>query len=201
MNLTKLQSFVEHVNFSGGVLIPHRWELTIPKPPKRNRFMEYNVNEIGEEHLTMACRTVQLPGRTISTNAVVAPGPEQKYPYQDVFDDLEVTFICTTGNTLKEQGTLWKDGISGIPERRYFDAWQSTICDQETMVMEYSENYSVEMILTVFDNKDVQLGNYIFDRCYPLMVGPIEFSHDTDAAAEFSVTFNYDRWEYNEKRK
>ena len=140
-----------------------------------------------------------MPGRTISTNAVTAPGPEQKYPYQDVFEDLEITFLCTTGNSTIPDGQFDIDGVNGLTERRYMDAWIATVCDQETMVMGYCSEYKTRMELFVYDDRDVQLGRYIFDRCYPIQVGPVEFSHESSEPATFSVTFNYDRWNYNEK--
>ena len=190
MNISRLQNFVEHVNTNGGVFVPQRWEFTINRPVNRSWFSKYGINNF-DRHVALSCTNATLPGRSISTNAVVAPGPEQKYPYQDVFEDLSVTFLCTTGNRNKIGG-----GVKGIPERRFIDAWMASVCDPPTMIMGYCEDYKSTIKLKSYDKVNTVLGEYEFERVYPIDVGPVEFTHDTEEVATFEVTFNYDRWNY-----
>ena len=189
MNIHRIKDFMSHIDSFGRVLIPQRFKLNV-KRPRGNEvqkwFNSYGVDSRLDNNISFSCTATTLPGRSMSTNPVFAPGPEQKYPYQDVFEDLTVTFMCTTGKTEHK----------GIPERRFMDAWMASVCNPITMEMNYSNEYSTSMELIIYDESNRQLGTYEFHRSYPLAIGPVEFSQGADAAATFEATFNYDRWIY-----
>lgn len=210
MNIGNLQKFISQVNETGGILLPYRWEFNFTMPfafrsdeklkegrGDRSWFDLYMVNVSDLRKMKWSCSNATIPGRSLSTGAVAAPGPEQKYPYQDVFANLEVTFVVAQGSVpIGATPGEEVDAIVGMPERRLMDAWMASVCNPETMVMNYSEQYQQTIELIAYDDKDRSLAIYEFFRVYPLKIGAIEFNHTASEAAKFSVTFNYDRWSY-----
>ena len=197
MNIGKLQEFTSYLDEKGGGLIPQKWRFVFNKPTGRGTgnpwFDLYDVSSNDDyKELSLACTTATIPGRSLSTGEVHAPGPEQKYPYQDVFEDLELTFLCTAGKLEKKQ----KNIVIGLKERRFMDAWMAQICDPTTMLFNYSDEYATTIELIPYNSRNNVISAYRFHRVYPLQIGPIEFTHDATELATFTVTFNYDRWTY-----
>tara|TARA_Y100000310_G_scaffold301067_1_gene337201 strand:- start:991 stop:1575 length:585 start_codon:yes stop_codon:yes gene_type:complete len=187
-----LNYFKEHIDQLGGFWTPNRFMCRII-PPTLVQFRNKQYGGLSTRNLQLSCTSTSVPGRTLSTNAVMAPGPEQKYPYQDAFEDIELTFHCTINNETE------KSSVLGLKEKRFFDAWLHTICNQATMLMAYSDSYkAAEFKLYLFDNKDNQIAIYKFDRAYPISVGSIELSHESEEIATFPVTISYDRWTYGD---
>ena len=192
-----IETFRQHIDSKNGLFMPQRFHVKIAKPSGASIARHKEIHSATVDDLLFSCASASIPGRTLSTGSVLAPGPEQKYPYQDTFDDLECTFHCTNNSQNKsETGYFF-----GLPEKRFFDAWMASVCDAHTMVMNYSEEYSREMTIVVYDGGNNQLGSYLFHRCYPIAVGEIELSQQSEEPATFPVTFSYDRWKYKDSLK
>jgi hypothetical protein len=194
-----LQDFRSYINTHRGIAKSNRFvvELLDPNLIRRTKFYGsrgimgsdiYNGDtRTTQQHLEFSARSTSLPSKTISTNAVEAPGPEQKYPYSDVYDDLTITFMATQG----------KEHPYGIPEKRFFDAWMNIVVNPENMLVNYSKLYATNGLhISMINEKNVILAKYRFDRAYPIGMGAVELGHDSEEASTFEVTFSVDRWHY-----
>ena len=188
-----LQDFRSYINTHRGIAKSNRFvvELLDPKIIRNANMLDNYIYRGGvrdtKEHLEFSARSTSLPSKTLSTNAVEAPGPEQKYPYNDVYDDLTVTFMATRGKNPK----------FGIPEKRFFDAWMNTVVNPENMLVNYSKDYTTnKFFISLISEQNEILAKYRFDRLYPIGMGAVELSHDSEEVSTFEVTFSCDRWHY-----
>ena len=191
MNINQtLNGFRGYIGDNGGILHLNRFLVNIPtvQALKENISSHKNV----QRGLQFSARAATLPSKTISTNAVLAAGPEQKYPYEDVYDDLTVTFITTKG----------KD--KHLPERLFFEDWIDTVVNPNSMLIGFSKEYAVDLTLSVLSDKrsgQTKVAEYIFKRTYPVGISSLEFAHDAEAIMTFKVTFSYDKWYREEETK
>ena len=197
MNITRsIQQFKSYIDSNSGIAKPNRFAVEIRDSVLMNNvriqkphiYLDVEARNTWE-NLIFSARSASIPTKTISTNPVEAPGPEQKYPYNDVYDDITVTFMATQG--------AQKNSGYGIPERRFFDAWMNMVVDQSTMLVNYSNMYSTDLFfISLLNERSELLAKYQFDRVYPIGMGAIELSHDSEDFATFDVTFSCDRWHY-----
>jgi len=178
-----------YIASQGGIPHLNRFAVEIPYPESMK--VRYGDDERYKnvlKFLHFSARSVGLPSKSISTNAVLAAGPEQKYPYTDVYDDLTVTFMPTKGK-----------GEFGLPERKFFEDWISTVVDQNNMLVGFSEGegaYSVPLKLSVLSDQrgsPSRLVQYNFSRAYPIAISEIQFAAAAHELMIFKVTFSYDK--------
>ena len=188
-----LQDFRSYINTNRGIAKSNRFviELLDPNLIRRTNMLDNYIYRGGlrdtKEHLEFSARAASLPSKTLSTNAVEAPGPEQKYPYNDVYDDLTITFMATIG----------KNPNFGIPEKRFFDAWMNIVVNPENMLVNYSKLYTTNgFFISLISEQNEILAKYRFDRLYPIGMSAVELSHEVAEPSTFKVTFSCDRWHY-----
>ena len=190
-----LQDFRSYINTHRGISKSNRFVVELLDSSLINRISEYGRdtqtyngdNRTTQQHLEFSTRAASLPSKTLSTNAVEAPGPEQKYPYNDVYDDLTITFMATQG----------KEHPYGIPEKRFFDTWMNTVVNPENMLVNYSKLYTTNGLrISILNEKNAILAKYRFDRAYPIGMSAVELSHEVAEPTTFKVTFSFDRWHY-----
>ena len=187
MNIDQtLTGFKNYIDSQGGLPHVNRYAVEMTKPlsmasnPKYTKVLD---------NLKFTARIASLPSKTISTNAVMAAGPEQKYPYTDVYDNLSVTFLVTKGK-----------GDFGLPERKFFEDWMGTVVNESNMLVGFSTGanaYGVDLFLSGLSDVRGKTSRYIqykFDRTYPIALGEIKFAHDSHDTMIFTVTFSYDRF-------
>ena len=189
MNINQtLNGLSKYIASQGGVPHLNRFAVEITNPKSLSNVS----NSIGEQYnhvlqnLTFSARAVGLPSKTLSTNAVMAAGPEQKYPYMDNYDDLNVTFMSTKG----------KKGF-GLPERKFFEDWLSTIVSDGNMLVGFSDVYSTDLRVSILSDQrgsPSRLVQYAFERAYPIAISAIEFAAASHDIAFFKVTFSYDKY-------
>ena len=184
MNIDQtINGFNNYISSQGGLPHLNRFSVFVPIPKTLG---QNNWTRKVAEGFKFTARTANIPTKTLSTSEVMAGGPEQKYPYQDVYDDLTITFLTTKGSN-----------NMGIPERSFFEGWVDTIVDQKNMLVGFSDEYSVNLSVSVLSNErsdKTKVAEYTFDRAYPIPISAMEFGHDSEELMTFEVTFSYDRW-------
>ncbi|MAG26631.1 hypothetical protein CMI47_13910 [Candidatus Pacearchaeota archaeon] len=181
-----LTGFKSYIDSQGGLPHVNRYAVEMTKPLSMASNPEYTKVL---DNLKFTARIASLPSKTISTNAVMAAGPEQKYPYTDVYDNLSVTFLVTKGK-----------GDFGLPERKFFEDWMGTVVNESNMLVGFSTGanaYGVDLFLSGLSDVRGKTSRYIqykFDRTYPIALGEIKFAHDSHDTMIFTVTFSYDRF-------
>ena len=176
----KISSFITSLEKSGGLASTNRFKLSIKLPPTLQTL--YQSSPRLAEHLQFVVQTATIPSKTISTNSVLAPGAEQKYPYAPEMEDLTVSFLCT------------KDFI----EREFIDDWMKTIVIPSggSFFIGYRNEYSAEMYLQLYDTFNRLVAMYKFSACFPLSASAIDLSHEEQGdVPTFEVVFQIDYWE------
>jgi hypothetical protein len=178
----KISSFITSLEKSGGLASTNRFKLVINLPPSLQTL--YQSSPRLEKHLQFVVQTASIPSKTLSTNSVLAPGAEQKYPYAPEMEDLTVSFLCT------------RDYI----ERAFIDDWMNTIVIPSggSFFIGYRNEYSAWMALQVFanDNSSFPAAVYKFNACFPISASAIDLSHEEQGdAPTFEVVFQIDYWE------
>ena len=191
MNISQtLNGFRNYIGSQGGLAHLNRFAVEITAPPIMRTHTQISYYNVVLNNLTFTARSANIPSKTISTNAVMAAGPEQKYPYMDVYEDLTITILTTKGTSTD----------FSLPERTFFDWWVSSIID-DNMLIGFSNEYSTDIRITILSDerkKDTRLATYVFDRAYPIGLGAMELSHDSEELMTFEVTFSYDRFKREE---
>ncbi len=137
------------------------------------------------QDLEFLCETSELPGRTLQTADVRYYGPVNKFPFQSVYADLNLTFICR----------------SEMHEKDLFDSWMQLINPVSNYDFRYKDDYSVTIEVFHFaeiaseTNPQAAKPTYqvYFENAYPISVSPISLTWADDGLARLQVTFAYDR--------
>ena len=138
---------------------------------------------------------MNIPGKALSTQQTMRPGYERKLPYMEVYEDVEVTFVCTSHSGDKSK--LQDDsGYYGLPEKRFFDAWMNSIVDPSGSYFNYRNEYATEIQMVLYDDSNTQVCAFKFLNSYPIVVGSMVASMMEEQAAVLPITFNIDKWEY-----
>ena len=182
-----IKDFTAQLNKSGGLAKTNRYFLEIALPTALAT--TYTSAPAVKEHFKYMVSGVSIPTKTISTNSVLAPGSEQKYPYAHEMEALTVTFLCT------------KDYL----ERKFIDDWMMEVVKPNggSFTIGYRDDYSAKLTLSVFGDtlvgkeKTVELVDVIqFNACFPLSASAIELSYEEQSeVTTFEAVFQIDYWE------
>lgn len=136
--------------------------------------------------LMYLCEAAEMPGRGFESIDVRYYGPNQKFPFQTRYEDINLTFICRSG---------------GI-ERKIFDDWLQIIHPTNSFNFEYKENYRSTIDIFQYNDLMIDMMNpdpepiysFTLKDAFPILVNPQPV---TWADAEFlrlAVTFTYTSW-------
>lgn len=113
------------------------------------------------EDLTYLCEATDFPGRSFMNMDLRYYGPNQKLPFQSVYDDITMTFICRSQSM----------------EREFFDDWMQIINPTTHFDFTYRNEYvsTIEM----FYYSDIEDGGSFMpsykitlENAYPLAILP-----------------------------
>ena len=136
---------------------------------------------IGDELVSLRCKTIELPGK--ATRAVAEEniyGPQYEIPHGLTYtNQISATFLLDRNLFVK----------------RYFDAWQEHIQDTGFFDMNYYEHYVRDMIIRQLDEQDNPVYACRVFEVYPSSVESISLSSDSRSAfSELNVTFAFRFW-------
>lgn len=131
--------------------------------------------------LQFRCETAELPSRTFMTSEQKIYGPVEKYPYQNTYNDTNLTFIVS-------------DDMS---EKLFFDDWMDLINPSYNNHFKYKGDYAVPITITQYDvtNKSSYSINLI--DAYPIAVNQLDLDWSAEGFHKLVVVFAYTRWENN----
>ena len=181
-----------------GLARPNRYEIEIGSPigPKsttgRNSLLgafSSLISPLGQGAKPGSLRSIQLraasiglPGRNIETipdNNIY--GPVRNVASGVNFaEDLNINFQCG----------------SELPERKFFENWQTTIYDVDTWNLNYYKEYIGSISIYLLDVQDNRRYGLKCHEAFPKTIGPTELSYDNNnSIAHCSVTFAFRYWE------
>lgn len=155
-------------------------------PAKSNRFL---VQITGgplflkgsniQEDLSFLCEASEFPGRGFMSTDVRYYGPNFKAPYQTVYEDLNLTFICR----------------DEFRERQFFDDWLNYINPIDSYNFQYKDYYTSTIRLHQFaETENTARYSFTFDKAYPVLVSPQPVTWADDNFHRLTVSFTYVRW-------
>ena len=136
--------------------------------------------------LMYLCEAAEMPGRGLENIDVRYYGPNQKFPFQSRYEDINLNFICR----------------SEARERKFFDDWLNIIHPTNSFNFQYKDNYRSTIDIFQYSDLAISIDNpnpepiYSFRLidAFPILVNPQPV---TWADAEFmrlAVTFTYKSW-------
>lgn len=130
--------------------------------------------------LAFRCESTTLPGRTLATSDLRIYGPTEKFPYQSTYDDINMTFICS----------------SSMAERTFFDGWLELINPSSKWNFEYKENYVTTIEIDQFDRQFNKPYKVKLIDAYPIAVSAMDVDWSNNSTYhKLNVTFAYTSWE------
>lgn len=145
----------------------------------RDFMKKFNVSSDFVRNIRLRCETAELPGRSLMTHDQKIYGYTEKYPYLSSYNDLNLTFIV--GEELQE--------------RYFFDDWLRYIQSTDSFNFKYKKQYSTEIQITQYDQKNkVQYVSTLY-RAYPIAVNQLDLDWSSDNYHKLTVVFAYDYWE------
>jgi hypothetical protein len=154
-------------------------------PAKSNRFLlqitggPQIIRNGTQSDLSFLCEAAELPGRGFMSTDIRYYGPNFKAPYQSVYEDLNLTFICR----------------DEFMERELFDDWMNIINPIRSFNFEYKDSYTSTIRLHQFsDLANEAKYSFTFEKAYPILVSPQPATWADDNFHRLTVSFTYVRW-------
>ena len=157
-------------------------------------------NILSAEELNVLCTNVNLPGRQIMTQERLIGVKARKMPNGFASDDINMTFHVMNDYKIK----------------RYFEAWQNKVINQNTFEIGYSSDYTKQVNIKqlkkgmAFDfpvdkifgiNLDIDIrtrANVVYEctllDAFPTTMNGIEFNDEQDGLVKLSVQLSYMNW-------
>lgn len=162
------------------------WELVFPRLPS---FAESVVGgNIGEE-LTLQCRSISIPGRTIENVETYFLGQKQIFPGRQTFSNqIEAVFEGTEDQRIFRFFNTWMESIHNIDAFSLFGT--AGVGSYLT-----KRDIAVPMHLRMYKYNGSLLSRKVhFLNVFPSAIADVAMSYESNEAVKYSVTFSFDIW-------
>jgi hypothetical protein len=130
----------------------------------------------------LLCKSVTLPGKRISTTEATHNHHMSKKPYSAIADEVTMTFLLTNDYYIKKYFDMWQEMIIDTSSKHYKTFYKNEYCTDVT-IQQLSQG-----------NDFVPGYSIILENAYPIQVGAVELSSESDGLLEVSITFEYDNF-------
>jgi hypothetical protein len=133
-------------------------------------------------YLALQCEGAELPGKTLQTADVKIYGPTFKVPYQTMYSDTTLTFLCT----------------NDFYERKLFDRWMEAIMPTDTNNLRFAKGsqsrYLTNIKIIQYDEFIKQIYAVELQDAFPIGVAPQTLSWSEDGFHRLSIQFAYQKY-------
>ena len=157
------------------------WELVIPA------IADVTTDEMGVEDLVIRCRTAVIPARGNEPIESQFMGMKQFFPGKPTFNNtFDVTIEETEDQKVLRAITRWQDLIfQTSPTDPFGGSSQRPI----------KRDLAKDIYLVMYKYNQEELTNKIrFFNAFPQNVADVPMDYATQAAVQYSVTFQFDFW-------
>jgi hypothetical protein len=154
---------------------PNKFDVFIPIPVGLAPYLTVS------RALNYRCESTDLPGRAIATTTQKIYGPEEKFPYQTTYNDINLTFICT----------------DKMEEKNFFDAWLEYINPSVTFNFKYKQKYAVNLRINQYDVRNKVSYSVDLVEAFPIGINEMPLDWSSDGYHKLTVTFAYTKWRNN----
>ena len=133
-------------------------------------------------YLALQCETAELPGKTLQTADVKIYGPTFKVPYQTMYTDINLTFICT----------------NDFYEKKLFDRWMEAIHPLDTNNLRFpkgeTSRYLTNIKVIQYDEFIKQIYAVELQDAFPIGVSSQPLSWTEDNFHRLTIQFAYQKY-------
>lgn len=133
-------------------------------------------------YLALQCESAELPGKTLQTADVKIYGPTFKVPYQTLYTDTTLTFLCT----------------NDFYERKLFDRWMEAIHPSDTNNLRFPKGqqsrYLTNIKIIQYDDFIKQIYAVELLDAFPVGVAPQTLSWSEDGFHRLSIQFAFQKY-------
>jgi hypothetical protein len=141
-----------------------------------------SANSSMTRYLALQCESAELPGKTLQTADVKIYGPTFKVPYQTMYSDINLTFMCT----------------NQFYERKLFDRWMEAIHPSDTNNLRFPKGqqsrYMTNIKIIQYDDFIKQIYAVELMDAFPVGVAPQTLSWGEDGFHRLSISFAYQKY-------
>ena len=135
------------------------------------------------ETVDMLCENAQFPGQNMRTSTDdLRHGPVREIIHGTTYGPITLTFMCTTG----------------MPEKKWFENWQTYMVERANDIMwqaKYYAEYVGEICMYSLDRADKDAYKLKIYEAFPKTITQQEFSHSSQNDYQrISVEFAYHHW-------
>lgn len=149
--------------------------------PETNIFSQTS-NPSLTRYLSLQCESAELPGKTLQTADVKIYGPTFKVPYQTMYGDMNLTFLCT----------------NDFYERKLFDKWMEAIMPTDTNNLRYpkgeSSRYLTNIKIIQYDELIRQIYAVELLDAFPIGISPQPLSWSEEGFHRLTIQFAYQKY-------
>lgn len=133
-------------------------------------------------YLSLQCESAELPGKTLQTADVKIYGPTFKVPYQTMYGDTSLTFLCT----------------NDFFERKLFDKWMEAIMPTDTNNLRFpkseSSRYLTNIKIIQYDDFIRQIYAVELMDAFPIGIAPQSLNWGEEGFHRLSIQFAYQKY-------
>lgn len=159
-----------------GISRPYNFKLEITPPTKlinSEWWKHFNITSEISEILNFQCTSANFPSMNLNLEGDIYTIPTSK-----TNDDLKITIRCG------------KD----LMEKKFFDAWMSTIINQKNFLLTYVDDIKTTLKLHKLDDKNNIIQTVSYIDAFPQTMTGLEANHDSGSIDNFTVDFTYRKW-------
>lgn len=127
------------------------------------------------EVIQLFCETASIPGVNIATQPNRSFGEQREIPYDRTFEPITLNFYVDSAMVVKE----------------FFDNWMSVIVNPGSRTLNYYEEYTTDILITVLNATNQQTYTIGLYEAYPKTIQSITLDHNNKDVMKLGVTFNY----------
>lgn len=164
-----LREFISRVR-SVDLARPNKYAVKIlGAPVGRDRYIEYMAE------------SVSFPGQNLRASTdLLRYGPQREVAHAMTYGPFSITFMCSTG----------------MPEKLWFEKWQSETINKDTWEAKFYESYVSDMELIALDRSEKDTYTCTVYEAFPKTINAQEFSYGaTGSYQTVTVEFSYRWWD------
>lgn len=170
ISISNLKAAIEVGN---GPTLASQYEALIFFPPA----LQAANDGFTPQNMSILCQSVSIAGVQLATTELPVYGPPVKMPYGLVFQDLNISFLCT----------------NSMAQRRIFDEWRRIIVDPTTNFVNYYDTYIGQIFLYKLDQSGNKVHGLTYEEVFPLAIYEQELSANNNDWLRLNVSLSYRR--------
>lgn len=162
-------------SFTTDLARPNRFECLMTVPGGVDRLGGILTDN---RYLALRCEAAELPGRSFATHDQKIYGPIEKFPYQQSYNDITLTYIVDETMSIKLLFDSWMDLISpayGTGNYNY----------------EYKDNYKTDITINQYDVRAQLIYSVNLMHAFPIAVNQLDLDWSSDGHHKLAVVFAY----------